>query len=431
MGFGRFKRAAGYVGKGALLGTAGALGGLAGGVGAKRFRNQLLRYPPLAYLPGPQKPFMYGGAALGALAGMGAAYGAYKGYKRYRRSRAAPAAGQRSGGLKTYKAPASMAVAAGGITPMVSMRGETKIISGQELIVSSITSASSGWQINPRVDINPISPLMPILAAEASSYQMYRFTKLEAQYENLCPSSTQGQLFMGTLADPADALPDSAQDATAIKNSVRNAMWVPSSFKFPCDGQFRYVDGSIATDADQRNINQFSFWYGTLGFGPTTTSAGTIRLNYTIELQKRIAPVAPGVLNVTELDGASGVAILPGLRSYITNRRRGSWYRIEATTQRLVHQAPGKYALQLSIRSRIDQEVWTPLTTMTIRDVNGTAITPTIGYQVFGYGAPGWVNRSLATRVYTYSLADPGGYIDFSFLAGLTDIDLTISIDRL
>lgn len=354
---------------------------------------------------------------------------------KYVAKRIAPPTGSRSGGLKTYKAPASMAVAAGGVTPSVSMKGETKIVSGQELVVSSITSSidslTGPWQVNPRIDINPVSYLMPILASEAQSYQMYRFTKLEAQYENLCPSTTQGQLFMGILSDPADALPDSAQDATCIKNSVRNAMWVPSSFAFPCDGQFRYVDGSVSSDADQRNINQFTFWYGTLGFGPTTTSAGTIRLNYTIELQKRIAPVNLSSLNVKETAGASTTSIIPAIVPYTTGRRSGRWYIIDPINQTIVHRAAGKYALQFNIRSTANIDVWTGLSTMAFTTVNGAAITPDDQFTAFGYSGLSDTNRNVGIRICTYKFADSGGTIDISWLASLTNVDLSISIDRL
>lgn len=436
MGFKRFAKRVGrtvYRYRRPLMIAGGLASGLAGGyagrIPAAYLGAAIGGRMASSYLLGSAK-----GAAMGYAAGpgigmgLGGAYGTYRALRGSMKKRA-PATGSRSGGMKTFKAPASMAVAAGGVTPSVSMRGETKIVSGQELIVTSITSATVGWQINPRIDINPISPLMPILAAEASSYQMYRFTSLSAQYENLCPSSTQGQLFMGTLADPADALPDSAQDATAIKNSVRNAMWVPSSFKFPCDGQFRYVDGSVATDADQRNINQFSFWYGTLGFGPTTTSAGTIRLNYTIELQKRIAPVSPGALDVRGFGNTTG--ILPALTSYVGTRRRGTWYDINPTTGLLTHKAPGKYAMQITIRSTDNIDVLTPFSSMAFEDVNGNAITPVSRYFINGYTFNSNTVPNVVSRSFTYSFADAGGTIDLSWVSSLTSIDMTISIDRL
>ncbi len=331
------------------------------------------------------------------------------------------------------QAPISMAIAASGVTPMVTTRGETKIMTGQELIEPTVYSYNSGWSYDiDGVLINPLEPVFPLLAGEATNYQLYRFTKLKVQYENICASTSTGQLYLGCLTDPSDDVPSSAIEATAIKNSVRGPVWAPLEFDLPCDGMFRYINGTITSDADMRNIFQFRFWYG-LQNAALAIPFGSIRMTYEIELAKRISGTDPSQVSV-DFSVANGEGVITPFdikfADALKSNRGPKWFKYDTTNHTLKFLAPGKYTSTLMIAADNDIDIGTIMAGLALTDPQGNPVTYTI-ITLRDSATVGYTNNNVSYMRIKYTVPKGTTLSFFDIVtSSYTTITLSLTAER-
>lgn len=319
------------------------------------------------------------------------------------------------------EAPAVMAVAAGGVTPMILTDGETKLMDGQELIFPYLQPTNNTWYFDSDgILINPLEAIFPLLANEAVNYQMYRFTKLNMQYENTCSTSTPGQLYLGCLTDPSDSVPTGPEEATAIKHSVRGPVWSSMSFDFPCDGMFRYINGTSISDADLRNVYQFRAWFGILN-GALNIPIGSVRISYEIELCKRVAGQDLNLIDIAIPAGTSPINIVTAIATATAKDRGPRWYKFDGIE--IFFQAYGTYTLQTFIQSSANIDVYTAVQNLADSLVDGRTNTqyPTaeIIFQAGSYRTLTDTNTSCGTISMRFSVKR-GDYLDFSGLSSLS-----------
>jgi len=321
------------------------------------------------------------------------------------------------------------------ISSQESGKYDSKIVSATEVIFSSVISTDnsySGGSQQQEMDLNPIHPSLRILADEAKNFQLFRFKKATVIFESTCNSTITGAVVLGQLADVLDTAPPTYDDAVLLKDSIQANVWQSVALPLDLDSEFRYVTfgASGVTGAEIRQVNQAKIFFGLVNTLVASGALGNIKLDYTVELCKRI--------NGTELTsfdqsgvGLTSASALATLGQMIPTARLSSWFQKDLINQRLIILPRCTCVVNLTIASQIDEDAVGPGSSIVPFLPTNVAITPTL---VLAYGAQTsalFANQNLYTAMYSFKASQLSCYLDFSSVVGVMTgpLDINISID--
>lgn len=314
---------------------------------------------------------------------------------------------------------------------------DSKVVSASEVLFSSITSTNneySGGSQTQEMLLNPLYPSLKILADEAKNFQLFRFTKASVVYESTSNSTIGGSVVLGQLSDVIDTAPDNYDDAVLLKDTIQANVWQSVSLPLDLDKEFRYISygPSGVTNAEVRQVNQAKIFFGLVNTATSAGAVGNIKLEYTVELSKRV--------NGTELTSfdqfgylmATPATALTSITNIAPNSKVSSWFVKDATNGRLLIMPKATYVFNFTLASSADEDVATPGLLILPYSPSGTPLTLIADYPYAGYIASMGMNTNLLTRMYTFKTSTLASYIDFTPIAGLTGpIDINVSIDIL
>jgi len=195
-------------------------------------------------------------------------------------------------------------------------------IAHRELVGSIIGSAAFA---TPYIfDLNPgISATFPWLSSQAVGWEQYKFHRLKFCYYTRTGTSTPGSVMLIPDYDPADFAPVSEQIASAYRDAVEEAPWVP---EFSCNLDPSAMLGStprkyiraapLAANLDIKTYDSGSFFVGTSD--GTAVPWGKLWVEYDVEL---FVPQVPsfGVGNLTGQHSEVIATTTGNLTANITN----------------------------------------------------------------------------------------------------------------
>lgn len=325
--------------------------------------------------------------------------------------------------------------------PPISMKEsgvyDSKIVSATEVVFSSVTSTDNTYTSgspNQEMTLNPLYPALKILADEAKNFQLFRFTKAALVFESTCNSTTGGSIILGQLSDVADEQPPTYDDAVLLKDNIQSNVWQSCILPLDLDREFRYVSegqGPPGSVADARQANQAKLFWGLVNTPTIAGPVGNIKLEYTVELCKRI--------NGTELTSfdQTGYVIpaataLSALANIATGSKVSPWFSKDLVNKFLILKPKAQYVVNIFVASTIDEDAVAPGASVSPYDSDGNAITPSSSFAYGAYSATTNVHQDIYSAMYTFRATDRNCYLDFSGLAGMTGpLDINISIDIL
>lgn len=311
---------------------------------------------------------------------------------------------------------------------------DSKIVSASEVLFASVTSTSNSYAGgNPaqEMTLNPLYPSLKILADEAKNFQMFRFTKASVVFESTTNSATSGSIVLGQLTDVIDDAPATYDDAALLKDMIQANVWQSVTLPLDLDKEFRYITSSVApTPAEVRQINQAKIFYGLVNC-PNGTLVGNIKLEYTVELCKRI--------NGTELTSfdQTGYLIpaataLASLGQSVTGAKISPWFQKDLVNQRLIIKPKATYVVNFTLISDADESVVSPGQSIRAYDADDNPIPPVNTWEYAAYAPKTNANQNVYVTMYTFRTPALSSYLDFSGIIGLTGpLDINFSIDIL
>jgi len=313
---------------------------------------------------------------------------------------------------------------------------DSKIVAATEVIFSSVTSTNNSYTGGaPQLEIylNPLNPAFKILADEAKNFQLFRFTKANMVFESTCNSTVGGSIVLGQLTDVLDSPPDNYEAAVLLKDSIQSNVWQSVSLPLSLDQDFRYVtEADNASGAEVRQSNQALLFYGLVNTLTSSGAVGNIKLDYSVELCKRVNGTELTTFNQFVYLAASPAAVLDALANIVTNSKVSSWFKKDLLNQRLILRPRATYIVNLTILSPDDEDVPTPGADVLPYTSDGTAVTIISTYAYGGYNPKTNTDQNIYSTMFTFKTPEADCYIDFSPLATLTGtLDVNITIDIL
>lgn len=311
---------------------------------------------------------------------------------------------------------------------------DSKVVSASEVIFSGVTSTSGGWTGNTATSmfLNPLHPALRILADEAKNFQLYRFIKATVVFESTCNSSTSGALVLGQLSDVLEPPPTNYDDAALLKDTIQANVWQSCALPLDLDPSFRFVSSGAGstTDAEVRQTNQAKIFYGIVNC-PLSTLIGNIKLEYTVELSKRV--------NGTELTSFDeygylipASAPLQALLPIVSGARGSSWFTKDIANQFLILGPRATYIVNFALLSSIDEDAVSVGSSFKPKNPDGTLISIGSPWAYGGYSDVLFSNQNMYVCFMTFKTTEMYSYLDFSVLSDLTGpIDFNITIDIL
>jgi hypothetical protein len=160
-------------------------------------------------------------------------------------------------------------------------------------VLGSVAFTNTTYAVNPGL---PIS--FPWLAPIASSYEEYRFLKLNFLYETSSSSATQGEVMMVIDYDAYDAPFQNKQLAMNYKAAVRTQSWAPISYNLDRSqsrafNQLFVRSGAVPGDLKTYDVGLFQL----ITQGQTSaTVIGELYVEYEVEL---IGPKTDNVIGAS------------------------------------------------------------------------------------------------------------------------------------
>lgn len=100
-----------------------------------------------------------------------------------------------------------------------------------EEMIGSLASSSTQWNLGFSAIINPANAdTFPWLAAQAASYQFYRFERLSFRFEPLKSTSSDGSVMMSVDYKCTDDAPESVQEQSQMLGTSTGSCWSKSTF---------------------------------------------------------------------------------------------------------------------------------------------------------------------------------------------------------
>lgn len=311
---------------------------------------------------------------------------------------------------------------------------DSKIVSATEVIFSSVTSTNNSYTGGaPQLEIylNPLNPAFKILADEAKNFQLFRFTKANMVFESTCNSTVGGSIVLGQLTDVLDAPPTTYEDAVLLKDSIQANVWQSVSLPLSLDMDFRYVtEAESASGAEIRQSNQALLFYGLVNTAIASGAVGNIKLDYSVELCKRVNGTELTSFDQFVYSAPAPGALLAAMANILPSAKTSTWFKKDLINQRLIIRPKATYIVNLTITSQADEDIVSAGATVAPYDSSGSI--PTLSTWAYGSWNPKTnVNQNIYSVMYDFKSTEMDCYIDFSGLTGLTgplDVNLTIDI---
>lgn len=358
---------------------------------------------------------------------LGLAAGAYAARRAYRRS---TATNRRLRNASLNAAPLTIGMNVGPSSKSVSegSKMDSKIVSAQEVIFDSVASTNdnySGGSQQYEMAVAPLDPRLKVLSQEAASFQLYRFTKLQLQFETSVNSTISGAIILGALNDVTDDSPANYTDASLLQTFKQCNVWTPCTLNIPCHKQWFYVSSSTdVTFAEVRQLIQVKIFYALLNTAIGSGPVGAVKLNYTCELSRRISPVALTSFDAAALGFTVSDDPLASIPS-IVRVKASPWYQrlgfnADTGLDQLLIKARGTYVVSFTLTSTIDEDVTTAGASIIPYDQENNPITLTTNYAYASYSATTNMHKDIYSAMLVFTVPDNASYFDFSGLSALT-----------